>query len=352
MNPQCPGSNCWVHGGGVPEESSNSVTPNSTLWARSLSAKKKLQDVALAQSTRKTYSRAWDNYLEFLRGCGKADQKDGNSVAAYLAHLAEKSQGLGGVDVARSALAHFFKLEGFSDRNNPAHAAQVDLVLKGAHRSYEQPTKKARAITPEELEAVVRAATGNLDWPSIPLVNFRLAAQLTLMYATAARYEEAKELRIEQLSIVEDGILVTFKKGKSYQFGENRHSVIADMPDLTLNPKKLLEEYLTRLKLEGKGGERDFLFPNLGSKKMAAVSYEAGMKQFRQFALQAGIPNPDRFTMHSLRRGSATTAANANVSTHLVTKHMRVSSETTVRRYATVSKKVLRDISKSVFKHE
>ena len=85
---------------------------------------------------------------------------------------------------------------------------------------------------------------------------------------------------------------------------------------------------------------------------MAAVSYEAGMKQFRQFALQAGIPNPDRFTMHSLRRGSATTAANANVSTHLVTKHMRVSSETTVRRYATVSKKVLRDISKSVFKHE
>ena len=51
-----------------------------------------------------------------------------------------------------------------------------------------------------------------------------------------------------------------------------------------------------------------------------------------------------------MRRGSVTALTQAEVSDHLVQKHMRVVSNSTVRRYATLSHEKLGKISRVVFR--
>ena len=95
--------------------------------------------------------------------------------------------------------------------------------------------------------------------------------------------------------------------------------------------------------------DEDFLFPNL-VKKGAAISYEAARDQFRKGLKAAGIENIEKFGLHSMRRGSVTALTQAGVSDHLVQKHMRVVSNSTVRRYATLSHEKLGKISRVVFR--
>ena len=99
-------------------------------------------------------------YQDFLVKCGKAEKKeDPEKVATFLAHVAESAGGLGGVNMARSALSQLFKLEGFSEDKNPALSPQVNLVIKGIHRRFTTPTEKKEAISLAQLEKVVRAAS-------------------------------------------------------------------------------------------------------------------------------------------------------------------------------------------------
>ena len=103
------------------------------------------------------------------------------------------------------------------------------------------------------------------------------------------------------------------------------------------------------LQAQEMGKDEDFLFPIL-VKKGAAISYEAARDQFRKGLKAAGIENIEKFGLHSMRRGSVTALTQAGVSDHLVQKHMRVVSNSTVRRYATLSQEKLGKISRVVFR--
>lgn len=369
MDPSCPGPSCWVHTGcltlGTVQQEANSSEEHSQtskeankearnppdLWDKSLLAKQRNQEAALAQSTSKKYESWWKRYKGFLQECEQSSQeRNSESVARFLAQISEESQSLGGVNTARAALSHWFKREGHADSINPALSTQVDMVMKGIHRRFEKPTEKKAVLSAQQLEEVVKAASGGYNWENTSLPDHRLAAQLTFMYATSARYEEAREVTCGQLVFEANHCVVTFKKGKTYQYGENRTSVIADKPGGTFNPRDILTTYLLRLKSEGRGEKEDFLFPNLGGKKKRPASHPTVLSQFRKLLEKAGITdNPRKFGLHSLRRGSVTALANAGTSDHLIQKHMRVRSESTVRRYATLDVDKLCEVSKTVF---
>ena len=365
---ECPGIDCWVHGIPQikiqdskqvakktlgPQDSEEVVKARSgaLMWKRSLEARAKDEKAALASSTASQYRGWWERYHKFLSHCSKMELLyKSEGVTAFLAHLAEESKGLGGVSTAKAALAHTFKTEGFNVVENPANSVQVKLVMRGIHRRFALPPTKKTPITLEQLEKVVRAATHNLNWNSCKLVDFRLAAQLTFMFATAARYGEAREIKCGQMSKQGNHLHILFKKGKTYQFGENRSSVIADRPGKAFNPRVLLEEYWKRLNSAGRGESDDYLFPNLGQKAKEPASYSAVLNQFKHFLKVAGVTiDLKKFGLHSMRRGSATTLANAGTPDHHIQKHMRVVTQDTVRRYATLNMDKLREVSQTVF---
>ena len=97
---------------------------------------------------------------------------------------------------------------------------QTWLNLSVGNHRFKTPTEKKEAISLAQLEKVVRAASKNYNWEDTDLPNHRLAALITLMFATAARFEEAKELKCGQLVFDKNRCVIQFRKGKTYQFGE------------------------------------------------------------------------------------------------------------------------------------
>ena len=99
---ECPGESCWIHSGNIKVR----VQEPDHLWESCKEVKNKFQEEALAKSTAKNYKSWHRRYQEFLVKCGKAEKKDDpEKVATFLAHVAESAGGLGGVNMARSALS-------------------------------------------------------------------------------------------------------------------------------------------------------------------------------------------------------------------------------------------------------
>ena len=171
------------------------------------------------------------------------------------------------------------------------------------------------------------------------------------MYCTFARFEEAKQLKIHQLEFVQGDVVVTFAKGKTYQMGEARKSVIpgGSQSKGMVSPISVIQAYLARLKNLG-GNDGNWLFPGLINRRGTVLSlnvpasYDAVARDFKVVVCEAGLvaSNGGQFGLHSMRRGAVTEAVNAGADEHFVMKQMRVVSSNTVRRYASVNTTMLR----------
>ena len=89
------------------------------------------------------------------------------------------------------------------------------------------------------------------NYLQVRLCQLRLAAQMCL---TFARYEESAALRIDQVHEDEGNLIVLFAKGKSFQYGEIRMSVIMGDSTLVINPVHVITMYISRL--EGVAGNK------------------------------------------------------------------------------------------------
>ena len=81
------------------------------------------------------------------------------------------------------------------------------------------------------------------------------------MYCTFARFEEVKQLKVEQLLLSEGDVVVTFRKGKTYQMGEARKAVIPGGVYEGFNSTKVLKAYLDKLKnIEGNEADESYFW--------------------------------------------------------------------------------------------
>ena len=319
----------------------------------------KLVDVnlenALAPSSSGQYDYWWNRFQVF---CKKFDRKclpfDLLTCVTFLSHLAENSEGIGGVDQARSALRHKHYLH-FPNVVSPTESVRVDSVIKGIKRRFKKPVQKKRPLVPTDFQKLLIEITEGGDMDGIKMSVLRFAAQISVMYCTFSRYEESCALRPSD--ILEEGadLVVVYPKGKQYQYGEARESVMLSQPGLEVNPVVVVKSYLRRLfELGNVGG---LLFPSFrySGKKLVVLekeaSYDCVLNQFKLYAGKAGISGkPEDYGLHSCRRGAVTTAVNNGCDEHTVQKQMRVSSSSTVVRYASLSRKRLGKANKMLFK--
>ena len=303
-------------------------------------------DASLAQQTKGKYKYWWCRFekfcKEFNRQCLPFSEI---TVAAFLSHLAENSRGIGGVDLARSSLRHFHLLH-FPEKALPTEGEMVKSVIKGIKRRFMIPVKKKRALSNKEFAKLLCTVVGGQGLEKLKLVDLRFLAQVSLMYCTFSRYEESASLKVS--FIEEDGndLAVNFNKGKQYQFGECRTSMVVGQTFGGQNPVAIIREFMKRLKMTS--GEGEWLFPALKRKgKMilklnAPASYDSLSNQFKRHGFKTGFDFPIKdYGTHSFRRGGVTTAVNNGCSEHVVQKQMRVASTATVNRYATLGRKTL-----------
>ena len=319
----------------------------SQVWGESLSARMKNLQAGVSDRTGQGYNYWWNRFVLF---CGEAGCEPmpftAVMVSAFLSNLAEKSSGLGGVDGARAALGFYWKMK-FPDVTSPTEEAEVSAVLHGIKRRFQLPVTKKEALSVEDFGKVLRHVTEGGELEKIAMCKLRLAAQVSVMFCCFARFEEVQALKVQQVKVGEVDIEVDFLKGKTYQYGECRLGMMPAQPHLALDPVEVVKAYLARLRKLGVK-ETSWLFPSFSSVKgvdrvlVRAASYDCVRKQFKAACAAAQVSGkPADYGLHSMRRGAATGAVNNGSSDHEVMKQMRVSSQETVRRYATLDRKKL-----------
>ena len=329
---------------------------DSQEWREGVAAMENNLVSSLAASTGGQYSYWWGKFETFCSlNKREAMPFSSETVAVFLSHMAEKTAGVGGVDSARAALHYYFSLAQ-PGKSCPTDSSEVKLVLKGIKKRFQQPVTKKTPLECEDFIKVLSAATKGGDFIKVKLCQLRLAAQVTVLYCAFSRYEESAALRMSQVKRENGDLVILFAKGKTYQVGESRMSVIGGQPQLAINPVVVVQRYMDRLREEAGQSEDGLLFPAFRCTTSGysvldkPASYDCVRQQFKEVLVEAGVTaDPASFGLHSMRRGAVTGAVNRGVSDHIVMKQMRVASISTVTRYATLNKKELKKASDSLF---
>ena len=336
-------------------QESASVLSDDLDWDKVLELVDLNIDNALCENTKKQYTYWFKRFETFCKTFGrKMFPFNDLTCVAFLSHLAESSDGLGGIDQARAALRHWHCVR-YPHVASPTESVRVNNVVRGIKRRFKKHVVKKKPLLPKEFEKLLLVATQDGKLSSLKLVDLRFAAQLSLMYCTFSRYEESSMLKIGDVFKEEELWIANFPKGKQYQYGEAREGVLVSQPKMRVNPTEVVRFY--KEKIQSIAAEDSFLFPSLrcrGKKVVVldhAASYDCVLKQFKFFAKKAGVSGkPQEYGLHSIRRGGVTAAANNGCDDHTLRKQMRVASTETVARYATLSRDGLSLANLALFK--
>ena len=309
---------------------------------------------SVADSTHKTYAYWWNRFQRFCQDIGENPAKASEDFLLwFLSLLTDSVQDRSSVRQARAAIKHFWVIAGRC--TSPIGEVGVSKLDCGIDRPFFKPVTKSGAISEQEFLGFLRHTTGDGDFANTKFTHLRLAAQVALMFGAKARFKESVELKVSQLHLPSPSlslgtpVKVLFKKGKTYQMGEVRSAVISGRPCSNLFLVSLLDSYVERLK-ELPGNDDCWLFPGVrweGGKfgTLASlnkpVGYNVVVQGFKKACEEAGLTRTDgsSLTLHSLRRGAVTIAANEGVAEHETMKQMRVKGVSTVHNYISLNEK-------------
>ena len=263
--------------------------------------------------------------------------------ALYLQHLSESSGSRSAVEEATNAISWVQQVAGHQPVTS---SVIVRTTLAGLQRQLAKPKKRKEPITTGMLSKIVRSLGTS---PS--LADLRLAASSLLAFAAFLRYDEVSKLRYCDLQFTADAMTVHISSSKTDQYRQGDTVLIARTGAETC-PVVMLERYikatdtplssslhLFRGIVHTKRGER--LRPS------GSLSYTRMRELFLEKLQQLGY-DKSQYSLHSLRAGGATQAANAGVPDRLFKRHGRWKSESAKDGYVKDSTEALLSVSKSL----
>jgi integrase len=186
---------------------------------------------------------------------------------------------------------------------SPVRTETVRRVMTGIGRQLDSTPESAPPLLLEDFKRVMDALTGD------SLATTRNRALLALAYFGAFRRSEVVALRIEDLRIWREGMIVGLRASKANQGGAPESKAIARGPQGSpYCPVQRVAEWLAEQQKRGEPAEEGPLFPpvnpdgTLGNRPITPENFY----QFLKGALrQAGL-DPTGYSPHSLRSGFIT----------------------------------------------
>lgn len=262
-------------------------------------------EAATRDNTRRSYRAALQHYEEEWGGLLPATA---DAITRYLTDHADRLS-VNTLKQRLAALAKWHTEQGFPD---PTKTPLVKTVLKGIRRLHPTVEKQAKPLQLEQLEAVDNWLRRELMKPECDgatrLRCTRDRALLLLGFWRGFRSDELCRLRIEHIKVIPGEGLTLYlptSKGDRDNLGRTYRA-----PALcTLCPVTAVETWL--MLSDRPGGP---MFPRIdrwGSLSEAPMNPGSINKWLRELFGKAGLPEPELYSSHSLRRGFAGWA-NAN----------------------------------------
>ena len=214
------------------------------------------------------------------------------------------------------------KLTGYKD---PLKATLIRAIYDSAKRMLSKPTTKKEPIAPCHLTKLAKKFGHN----SATLSDLRLLSICTLDFAGFLRCSELANIRRNDIIFHKKYIEVFIEKSKTDKFREGAWIFTAKIYNITC-PVSTLKRYLKRLQISP--SSEDYIFKGFYySKKLRQhvckqakkpVSYSRAREIVFEAFEKIGLPK-NKFGLHSLMSGEATTAANVGIPDRLFKKHGR-----------------------------
>ncbi len=221
-----------------------------------------------------------------------------------------------------TALRQWHKLKGYDD---PTQNPRVTKTLRGIARLHGRPKQQAAALRLQDLDQILTYLT-----PQNTLQAVRNRALLLLGFFGAFRRSELVALTWEQVQFVSDGMVIRLGRSKTDQTGEGASCVIPFGNEKRCPVRALIDWREASEQWNG------FIFRRVSKAERvseSAIGPRYWNRLIRDMAVASGVPNAERISSHSLRRGFATEASRLGASMPAIQRHGRWRSTKTVLEY-------------------
>ena len=283
----------------------------------------------LSHNTVSAYRRDLDRYAAFLaaRGIGSLADVTRADVSAFSQAVGTGSDGgtaLAPSSASRSIVAirgwHRFALAEGWTKDDPSHEVRPRAI----------PRRLPKAITTEQVFAVLEAAGAGPEAEAPTVAQLRDRALLEFVYATGARIGEAVGIDVDDLTL-DEGEESALLRGKG------RKERVVPIGRVAARE---VDAYLVRgrgaLASHGKGTAAVFL-----NARGARLSRQSAWTILKAAAERAGVPG---VSPHTLRHSFATHMLSGGADVRVVQELLGHASVTTTQVYTLVTRDSLREV--------
>ena len=298
-----------------------------------------------ANSTTTKYLRAFERWNKWAGQHTETTVYPVEEVhfALYLQHIGETTQSKSAAEEAVNAISWVQQL---ADHQPVSASPLVRATLAGLQRKLAKPRSRKEPFTVEMLSKIVSSLGAA---PS--LSDVRLATTCLLAFAAFLRYDDLAKLRCCDIKFEVSHMTIRITSSKTDQYRQGDTVMVARTGTQTC-PVAMLERYVAAAGITLSSPLRLFrgiVSTKRGERLRAAGSL--GYARMRELLLtkleQLGY-DKRQFSLHSLRAGGASAAANAGVPDRLFKRHGRWKSETAKDGYVKDSSAALLSVSNSL----
>ena len=298
---------------------------------------------SLATSTRKSYAKLWDDFVSLALAFRlRPLPVEASDLEVILGHFAESKRSVPLTNAMLAAVAHAHAVAGFTLDRSP----RIKLLLRGISRRYSKPSVQSLPLSPSMVADAIDILEGDhlrtRDFVQ-PMLVWRTVASMVLSFSSLARFDCMSKLRLQDLQFYPENLQIYFPSSKADQLGRGEVVFVGTIGGSPYCPVLFMKAYTLRLQWEAFSQNRfpfnGPLFPALrssgGQSRLleSAFSRQGASKAFRETLSTMGVPNPNLFTLHSGRRGGATTAAMNGCSFLSIKRQGRWKSDSCPQRY-------------------
>lgn len=280
-------------------------------------AQQKYIHKATAENTRRAYRSAIKQF-ELHGGLLPATTED---IARYITGRAHELNPRT-LSLHITALGSWHTYQNLSD---PTQSPHIRKLITGIYREHGKPKNKARALHPEDIAKMVTHCK-----EANTIKSIRDSAIIQIAYFGAFRRSEVVAIKTEHLSFESRGLLITIPKSKTDQSGEGKIKALPFGNDKVC-PVSAIQEWLQHA-----GIKEGYVFRPIsrwGEIKSGQLKANSINTILKNVAKKSDIEFADQISSHGLRRGFATSAANAGADFAKIKKQGGWSSDETVRGY-------------------
>lgn len=273
-------------------------------------------------NTIRAYASDWQDFADWCKQHNLSSlPATADTVGNYISELADV---VCANTVARhlTAIGNQHVIAGYG-QSNPAKSWEVRRIMSNIKRTHGTHQCGKAAITPD----ILRQMLPHFD---TSLQSIRDKAIILIGFGAALRRSEIVSLQMQDVQITANGAIITITHSKTDPYGTGQIVAIPRATDTNICPVRALTDWLIAANIKS-----GYIFRPLWRGqhiKDDKLCDKAVALIIKHYCDKIGLDST-QYSGHSLRRGFATSAARADVTTLDIMRQTRHKSETMVNRY-------------------